>query len=327
MEIEFRPEGIYLPAIDLWLDPRTPVESAWLSHAHSDHARGLHATVIATRITAGIYRHRWPLPEGRAQQGLRLDPGQTLEFRGARLTALRAAHILGAAQLLIEYGGERTVYTGDIKLAEPICGWATEIVPCDRLIVESTFALPIYDFLTAAEAQRRIVRFAGEAMAAGLVPVFLGYGLGRGQEIVHTLTAAGLPCAVHGAIAGLIPYYEAEGIPFPGWAPYERRKDETRPLVITPGLQDSLAVPAARTRVALVSGWAAVDSARARSGADVLIPYSDHAGFPELLAIVEQSGARRIDIVHGYAEPFARLLRQRGWAAAAAGTAAGEVQV
>jgi hypothetical protein len=327
MEILFRPEGIYVPALDLWLDPRTPVEYAWLSHAHSDHARGLHRTVIATRITAGIYRHRWPLPEGRTQEVLRLDPGETMEFRGARLTALRAAHILGAAQLLIEYQGERTVYTGDIKLAAPICGWATEIVPCDRLIIESTFALPIYDFLPAAEAKERMVRFAAESMAAGLVPVFLGYGLGRGQEIVHTLTEAGLPCAVHGAIAGLIPYYEAEGVAFPGWAPYERRKDETRPLVVTPGLQDSLTAPAARVRVALVSGWAAVDSARARSGADVLIPYSDHAGFGELLEIVERTGARRVEIVHGYAEPFARLLRQRGWDAVAAGPGTAEVQV
>ncbi len=327
MEILFRPEGIHVPAIDLWLDPRTAVEHAWLSHAHSDHARGLHRTVIATRITAGIYRHRWPLPEGRTQEVLRLDPGETMEFRGARLTALRAAHILGAAQLLIEYEGERTVYTGDIKLAAPICGWATEIVPCDRLIIESTFALPIYDFLSVAEAQERIVRFAAESVAAGLVPVFLGYGLGRGQEIVHTLTRAGLPCAVHGAIAGLIPYYEAEGISFPNWERYERRKDETRPLVVTPGLQDSLAAPAAKVRVALVSGWAAVDSARARSGADVLIPYSDHAGFRELLAIVEQTGARRVDIVHGYADQFARLLRQRGWDAVAAAASAAEVQV
>ena len=327
MEIIFRPEGIHLPALDLWLDPRSPVEHAWLSHAHSDHARGLHRTVIATRITAGLYRHRWPLPAGRTQQVLRLDPGETLEFRGARLTALQAAHILGAAQLLIEYAGQRVVYTGDIKLAAPICGWSTQLVPCDRLIIESTFALPIYNFLSAAAAKTRIVQFASEAMAAGLLPVFLGYGLGRGQEIVHTLTEAGLPCAVHGAIAGLIPYYEAEGLAFPGWAPYERRKDETRPLVITPGLQDSLAVPSSRVRVALVSGWAAVDSARARSGADVLIPYSDHAGFDELLAIVERTGARRIDIVHGYAEPFARLLRQRGLDAVAAGALTAEVQV
>ena len=51
-----------------------------------------------------------------------------MEWRGATLTAYPASHILGAAQLLIEYRGERIVYTGDIKLREPICGATTEIV-------------------------------------------------------------------------------------------------------------------------------------------------------------------------------------------------------
>jgi len=328
MEFAFRNEGIYLPQIDLWLDPRALVEHAWLSHAHSDHARGLHSTVIGTRATLAIYRHRWPLPPGRLQQILPLNPNESLDWRGARLTPLRAAHILGAAQLLIEYQGERIVYTGDIKLRAPICGWPTQLVSCDRLIIESTFGLPIYQFLDASAARARIVLFAQETLAAGLTPVFLGYGLGRGQEIVHTLTQAGLPCSVHGAIAGLLPYYEAEGYEFPGWQPYQRRKVETSALVVTPGMQDSLAIPSAQVRVALVSGWAAVDSARARSGADVLIPYSDHASFPELLEMVHASGASHIDVVHGYTEPFARLLRLRGHNAHAAGTAVPtEVQV
>jgi hypothetical protein len=50
--------------------------------------------------------------------------------------------------------------------------------------------------------------------------------------------------------------------------------------------------------------------------------------FPELLAIVRaERGAADRHRPHGYAEAFARLLRQRGSEAAAAGTAAGEVQV
>ena len=320
MEIAFRPEGIHLPALNLWLDPRMPVESAWLSHGHSDHARGLHGTAIATRITMAIYRHRWPLPEGKQQEMLVLDPGQTLEWLGARLTACRASHILGAAQLLIEYEGERVVYTGDIKRRLPICGWPTEMPPCDRLIIESTFGLPIYQFVEEHVARERIANFARETIADGKTPVFLGYGLGRGQEIVYSLTQAGIPCGVHGAIAGLIPYYEAEGYSFPGWERYERQKVEDRALVVTPGMQNTLAVPPARMRLALVSGWAALDNARARSGADVLIPYSDHGSFGELLQMVEESGARRIDTVHGYVQPLARILRQRGHDAEAAAT-------
>ncbi len=70
-------------------------------------------------------------------------------------------------------------------------------------------------------------------------------------------------------------------------------------------------------RVAYVSGWAALDNARTRSGAEELIPYSDHADFDELLSLVTHSGAKQIDVVHGYTEPLAHILRTRGYSAAA----------
>jgi putative mRNA 3-end processing factor len=83
-------------------------------------------------------------------------------------------------------------------------------------------------------------------------------------------------------------------------------------LVVTPEFRNVLEASGKPVRIAYVSGWAALDNARARAGAEELIPYSDHADFDELLAIVEQSGAREVDVVHGYTEPFARILRDRG---------------
>lgn len=302
MRVDFKPEGIHLPAIDLWLDPRVPVPSAWLSHAHSDHARGLHSTVIATSITAQLYRHRWPLPANRTQEVLVLDPGEAMEWRGATLTARRAAHILGAAQIEVRHEGETLVYTGDIKRRSPICGWETEPAPCDHLIIESTFGLPIYQFLEAAEAQRRIAEVAQECLATGHTPIFQGYGLGRGQEIAHTLAQHQIPCAVHPSIAKLLPYYEAEGYLSPD-------NSESGAILLTPGTESKVT----NAKSILVSGWAALDNARARSNADILIPYSDHAGFDELLTLIAESSPREINIVHGYAAPFAHILRQRGY--------------
>ncbi|MBI2685645.1 MAG: MBL fold metallo-hydrolase [Acidobacteria bacterium] len=311
MRVDYKPEGIYLPAIDLWLDPLVPVDAAWLSHAHSDHARGLHQTIIATGITVQIYRHRWPLLHGRTQEVHRLNPNESIEWNGATLTARQAAHILGAAQLLVEYNGERLVYTGDIKHRAPICGWTTEATPCDHLIIESTFGLPIYQFLEAADAQTRIAAFARECLAAGQTPVFQGYGLGRGQEIAHTLALDEIPCEIHPSIAAFIPYYEAQNYTFPS-------ASEGGAVLVTPGRKMPVDIAAAKRKVALVSGWAALDNARARSNADVLIPYSDHADFYELLALIHDSQAQQIDIVHGYAEPFAHILRKRGLSARAA---------
>jgi Cft2 family RNA processing exonuclease len=308
-----------LPEAGLWLDPTVPVEAAWLSHAHSDHAREVHGQAWGTPDTLAIYAQRWP-GEGARHP---VDYGGGFHRQGARCQVLPAGHILGAAQLLIEYGSERLVYTGDIKLRAPLCGLAAEIVPCDRLVLECTFGLPIYHFLDRDEATRRIVAFARECLDNGVSPVFYGYALGRGQEIVHVLCRAGLPVAVHGAVARYIPFYERAGYGFDGWQPYDAKQTKGKALVVTPGMRNVLEASGKNFRVAYVSGWAGLANARARVGAEELIPYSDHGDFGELVEIIARSGARRVDLVHGYTDAFAHLLRERGIEAQAAGALTG----
>jgi Cft2 family RNA processing exonuclease len=268
--------------------------------------------VIATPETLRVYRIRWPEDSESPQDLHPLGYGESLEWKGAVLTAHPASHILGAAQLLIEFEGERVVYTGDIKLRAPICGVQTKVIACDRLIVESTFGLPIFRFLSDEEAGRRIVDFAQECLEAGITPVFVGYPLGRGQEIAYVLCRAGIPTAIHGAIARMIPVYEEAGFSFPGWCAYDARATAGKALVVVPGFRAFLEASGKNTRLAYVSGWAGLDNARNRAGAEELIPYSDHADFGELLALVEGSGARHVDVVHGYTEDFARILQGRG---------------
>jgi Cft2 family RNA processing exonuclease len=311
--VEFHPQGIHLPQLGLWLDPRNAQEVAWISHAHSDHATGLHEHALGTPQTLTLYRMRWP-GSGARQILQPLEFGQPLEWRGARLTAVPAGHILGASQLMVEMGGERLIYTGDMKLSPPLCGQPAEIVRCDRLILESTFGLPIYHFLSREDARARIVRFARQCLEESAVPVFLGYPLGRGQEIAHVLCEAGIPVAVHGAIARFIPVYEEAGYGFPGWRRYEAGAEKGRDcaLVVTPGMKAHFEASVRDCRIAYVSGWAALSNARARSGASELIAYSDHADFEELLQFAGQSGARRVDLVHGYTEALASILRGRG---------------
>lgn len=318
MQVDFRTSGIYLPDIDLWLDNTDPCSATWISHGHSDHARGCHGKVIGTSTTLRFYRMRLWLADAHQEPELHpLEFGETIEWNGAQLTAFPASHILGAAQLLIEYRNERLVYTGDIKLRPPLCGDTTRPVACDRLIIESTFGLPIYKLLDRDIAIEKILRFARVCLDDGTVPAFIGYPLGRGQEIVHVLCQAGIPTAVHGAIAKFIPVYEEHGYQFPGWEPYEARAIAGKALVVVPSHGSALEASGKNIRLAYVSGWAALDNARSRSGAEELIPYSDHADFDELLSLIARSGATHIDIVHGYTEPFAHILQTRGYSAAA----------
>jgi len=53
-----------------------------------------------------------------------------------------AGHILGSAQILMEYKGARYLYTGDIKMQhDPTCE-PIDLVQADVLITETTFANP-----------------------------------------------------------------------------------------------------------------------------------------------------------------------------------------
>lgn len=312
MQVTYAPEGIYLADIDLWLDPHRNSAAAWLSHAHADHARGSHGTVLCTTDTREIYSLRAGEITVRETRFVGMDYGQSCEWNGARLTSYPAGHIVGAAQLLVEFRGERLVYTGDIKGNPPLCGVTTEPLACDHLIIESTFGLPVFHFIPRDEAIRQILTFAKECLAEGATPAFLGYALGRGQEIAHVLAANGIPTAIHGAIARYLPWYERAGYAFPDWTPYDRRNLDGRALVVTPSFRTSLEGAGKNVRIAYVSGWASMDNARARSGAEALIPYSDHGDFGELLELVRRSGATRVDAVHGYTETFARILCDRG---------------
>ena len=159
---------------------------------------------------------------------------------------------------------------------------------CDRLIIESTFGLPIYRFLSREEARVRIVNFARECLEDGITPVFIGYPLGRGQEIAFTLCQAGFPTAIHGSIARMIPVYEEAGFTFPELVSLRRQGNRRQSARRGAGFRAHLEASGKNTRLAYVSGWAAIDNARNRAGAEELIPYSDHADFDELLALVAE---------------------------------------
>jgi hypothetical protein len=71
--------------------------------------------------------------------------------------------------------------------------------------------------------------------------------------------------------------------------------------------------------VLYLSGWALRAASRTELDADVLLPFSDHADFSELLEHVAQVAPERVVTHHGFAESFAKILKQKGIEAAALG--------
>src|ERR1700741_5354171 len=103
-----RPEDILVPtpAGVCWklgafhIDPPQPVERALITHAHSDHARAGHGSVLATEETLALMRLRYGEAFAGRAQAVRY--GETVRMDGIAVSFHPAGHVLGSAQILIE---------------------------------------------------------------------------------------------------------------------------------------------------------------------------------------------------------------------------------
>src|SRR5579875_3869204 len=102
------PAGLYCEPGDFFIDPVRAVERAVITHAHSDHARPDHRAVLASAETLALMRAR--MDEGRAGDVQQALPyGEVLRVGDARVWLQPAGHVLGSAQVAIEWRGSRAV--------------------------------------------------------------------------------------------------------------------------------------------------------------------------------------------------------------------------
>ncbi|MEP7346992.1 MAG: ligase-associated DNA damage response exonuclease, partial [Gemmatimonadaceae bacterium] len=204
--------GLYCAAGDFYIDPWQPVERAVITHAHGDHARAGHGAYLCTPRTAALIRHRFdPLASIES-----LDFGASRRIGDVTVSLHPAGHVLGSAQVLLEGSGGRWVVTGDYKRAsDPTCE-AFELVTCDTLVTEATFALPIYRWQDPGEVFDEIAEWWKAQRAAGETSILFGYTLGKAQRLIAELGRRGVePIVVHGAVAGINDAYRAAGIAMP----------------------------------------------------------------------------------------------------------------
>lgn len=308
MQVTFQ-SGIYLPDIDLWLDPTRRRDRAVVSHAHSDHV-GKHDEFIVTPQTSALLDHRYR-PRGRmVEQGF----GERRDFGEFGLTLHPAGHILGSAQALIDYRDQRLLYSGDLKLSPSYTAEPCVVPEADTLIVESTFGRPRFVFPPAAEVIAGIVSFCRNALAHGETPVLFAYSLGKGQEVLRALTGAGMAIALHGTTHGICEVYSALGIEFPVHDRLDRCDLRGRVVIVPPhAKREEIYASIARPRTAMVTGWAVDRAARWRYRVDAAFPLSDHADYNDLVEYVRRVNPSRVYTVFGFDAEFAADLRSRGY--------------
>ncbi len=301
--------GIQLPAHDLWLDPSNRQALAFVSHAHSDHTAN-HAEMIATPETARLMQARIG---GQRREHL-LPFGERRTFRDFAITLLPAGHIFGSAQAFIECDAGTLLYTGDFKLRPSLSAEATEWRHAETLVMETTFGLPRYRMPPTEDVLAQMVAFCHEALAEGAVPVLLGYSLGKSQEILCALLAAGLLPMLHAAGFQMSEIYRKLRPGFPdGYVRFSACEIAGKVLIFPPNAKRSLALTRIENRrVAMLTGWALDPGAKFRLQCDAAFPLTDHADYPDLLRYVELVRPQRVLTMHGFAAEFATDLRRLG---------------
>lgn len=314
-----RPEGLYCPRDDFFIDPVRPVERALVTHGHADHARAGHGAVLATRETLDIMALRYGAGFAGATQEAR--PGEEIALAGVRVRFHPAGHVLGSAQIAVEAEGMRIVVSGDYKRSrDPTCA-AFEPIPCDVFITEATFALPVF---VHPPADREIGHLLASVRRFPERTHIVGaYALGKAQRLIALLREAGYeePVYIHGALARLCAYYESAGVALGPLRPATVEGSDGAPppgsIVVAPpsALGERWSRRFADPLLGFASGWMRIRQRARQRGVELPLIVSDHADWGELTATIGETGAAEVWITHGREEALARWCELAGIAA------------
>ena len=314
-----RPEGLYCPPGDFFIDPVRPVERALITHGHSDHARAGHGSVLATRETLAIMALRYG--EGFAGQTQAATPGEAMRLGDATVSFHSAGHVLGSAQIAVENKGLRIVASGDYKRRpDPTCR-PFEVVSCDVFITEATFGLPVFrhpaDNHEMARLLKSVEQFPERTHLVG------AYALGKAQRVIRLLREAGYdqPVFIHGALAKLCGYYQSQGIDLGPLEPATTEGGSGKPfagaVVVGPpaAFADRWARRFPDPVSCFASGWMRIRQRARQRGVELPLVVSDHADWDELTDTIRQTGAGEVWVTHGREEALVRWCELEGIAA------------
>ncbi|HLK67306.1 MAG TPA: ligase-associated DNA damage response exonuclease [Bryobacteraceae bacterium] len=308
--LELRESGLYCAAGDFYVDPWAPVSRAVITHAHKEHAvAGCSAYLTAIsgeallRDLIGADLSVQPVPYG-----------ETLTLGSARVSLHPAGHILGSAQVRIEDQGEVWVVSGDYKLdPDPTCA-PFEPVRCHTFLTEATFGLPIFRW--PENTIEAINGWWRSNQEAGKTSLLFVHEAGMAQRLLAQIDAANGPIHAYDAVERITTIYRRQGVAMP---PALALAEPERTLILAALSQHGS--PWARSfsnaSTAMVSGWMRIRGPRRRRSLDRGFVLSDHADWPALLRAIDQTGAERVYVTHGFRAPLVHWLQEHGKDAAA----------
>jgi putative mRNA 3-end processing factor len=271
-----------------------------VTHAHADHLIGLKRSLRscekvlmtkATRDLSMVMNGQLALDDGSVEI---LDYGETVEYGEERVTLVKANHILGAAQVLVEDAdGNRVAYSGDFKLAgtEPL-------LDCDVLVVEATYGSPSFRRSFELDVEELLVSMVEKRLRRGPVYVF-GYH-GKLQEVMQILHRAdvSVPFVMPERVFRVSKVCEAHGMQLGCLALSTEKEgkellDEGLPCVAFYHMNSRGSVGLDGSRIC-VSGWEFHSPCRQIGEREHLVALSDHSDFNGLLEYVRRCKPKRV---------------------------------
>ncbi len=325
--IRFTKKGLYCIPGKFYLDPWHSVDYAIISHGHADHARWGMKRYLCHHHSKPILQHRINAEINIESLGY----NEPININGVKVSFHPAGHIIGSAQIRLEYKGFVLVFTGDYKTTSDAITIPFEPIKCHEFITESTFGLPIYKWLPDAVLKQQMHNWIATNRANNRTSVFFGYSLGKAQRIMKMLEGAD-DMYVHSAIHNLNEAIESTDITLPKTslitADFNKKDIQNKIVILPPALLGSRLlkrIPNAAT--AVCSGWMQIRGNRRWRAVDAGFPVSDHADWNGLLDAVKATGAEKVYVTHGSQATFSKYLNEIGIPATEVKTEYGEEQI
>lgn len=303
--------GLFCEEGNFYIDPWNPVETAIITHGHSDHASKGHKQYYSTINSIPILKHR--LGDINIKG---VEYSDVLDFNGIKVSFHPAGHVLGSAQIRIANEKDVWVASGDYKRAEdPTCD-SFELVKCNTFITEATFALPIYRWKPSSEIIAEIFSWIESNKKENKASILFCYAFGKAQRILaELLKFTSEPVYIHGALESLIELYRKSGIdllPTINATNQPKGFDFSNELILAPpsAFRSKWMRRFGESSTGFVSGWMAVRAQKTQGGYDRGFVLSDHCDWYDLIKTIRETGASTVYVTHGRSDILARYLQE-----------------
>ena len=303
--VEYGDQGVML-------DPTRNSHSypTFVSHAHADHSAAFKhpkREKYATQETFDLLEVMgWKRLDGLKP----IKVGDKIKIDEFEVKVHNAGHVLGSVEFEINTPGGTVLYTGDMCTEETFTMNPASKVPCDILVIETTFGAPMFQFPKREEVAVEIYQWAVNTVMQGRIPTFKTDSIGNAQEVISILNQyTNLPVLTNKSATKVTDLYRKYGYILDT---VDVDSDEGRDLlesgkcaVITPKGSKPIND---QQDIALTSGWATI-MGRKR----IAFPLSDHADYKGLMNFIKSVKPKRVLTFHGgnFTKDFHSHVRKR----------------